>query len=199
MQPVASQIVLVHGLWDNPRLFDPLVKQLNRDDVEIFTPNLPHQAGRMSLMELAIELDRKIHSRFDALTPIVLLGFSMGGLISRLWLQEIDGAVRTKHFISVGSPHRGTLTAQPVPRWLFKGIAEMKRGSDLISALNKKSYLLDSVKCSSYFCRWDLMVFPGWQAVLPIGAFHAVPVISHKALMTETKSVEILASAILTN
>ena len=197
MSPYDRNLVLVHGLWDNPRIFDRLVGYLNRDNLMLFTPHLPHEGGRISLRNLASQLNRLILEHFGPEVPVHLLGFSMGGVICRVWLQEIGGALRTNCFISVGSPHHGTFTAQLVPSWLLSGVADMKRGSDFLRELNRDVHLLQSVKCSSYFCRWDLMVFPGWQAILPIGSRYSIPVLTHKELIANSKSIEILGNAII--
>lgn len=113
-------------------------------------------------------------------------------MASGLW-----GFRRCRRFISVGSPQQGTLTAQWIPRWLFAGLADMKRGSPLLNHLNADLTALQRVECMSFFCRWDLMVVPGWQAVLPMGTQEAVPVLSHQQLMAHPLSLEILMRTIL--
>ncbi len=190
-------LVLVHGLWDNPKIFCDLVKRLNQYCVEILVPDIPHEYGRIPLSMLASNLDNLILDRFGSQTTIDLLGFSMGGVISRVWLQYLGGALRTNHFLSVGSPHQGTFTAECIPSWLMPGIGDMKRSSPLLKGLNSDIYLLDGVKCSSYFCRFDMMVVPGWQAVLPIGSSQALPSVTHKGMITQPKSLEILIKDII--
>ena len=196
MRSQVRKLVLVHGLWDKPNVFDRLVSYLSIDDLIIFTPHLPHDGGRIGLKNLAIELDRLILERYGHDQFIELLGFSMGGIICRIWLQQMGGAHRTDSFISIGSPHYGTYTAQVIPHWLFCGVADMKRGSQLIQELNNNIQLLHTVRCSSYFCRWDLMTFPGWQAVLPIGDHFDIPVLTHKDLIANPRSLRILAKTI---
>ena len=49
----------------------------------------------------------------------------MGGIIARYWIKKLNGYLNTKRFISIGSPHNGTLTAQFVPDYPFKGISEI--------------------------------------------------------------------------
>ena len=199
MPPLGLNLVLVHGLWDDPLVFNGLVGFLHKEGIGTFSPHLPHEEGRTSLKQLAFDLDGLIFERFGEDTSIDLLGFSMGGVVSRVWLQQLGGASRTRSFISVGTPHCGTFTAQLVPSWLRQGIADMKRGSFLLNELNRDSHLLQEVKCSSYFCRWDLVVFPGWQAILPIGSSHSVPVLTHKELLSNPKSIEILGNAIISD
>ena len=155
------KLVLVHGLWDTPQVFSSLINRLYRDDLVIFSPHLPHQGGKVPLMTLVKDLDRLIIHRFGEKTQVEILGFSMGGLIARAWLQNFGGLLRASDFISVGCPHKGTFTAQLVPSFLYPGIADMKRDSYFISELNKSADSLAGIRCSSYFCKWDLMVCPG--------------------------------------
>ena len=192
-------LVLVHGLWDTPHLFHRLVRQLEDHQVPLLVPHLPHRLGAIPLRSLAEQLDGHIQARWGAERPIDILGFSMGGIISRVWLQELGGASRSHRFISVGSPQRGTLTAQWIPRWLFAGLADMKRGSRLLRHLNADPSSLRRLACTSFYCRWDLMVFPGWQAVLPLGTQHAVPVLTHQQLMAHPRALELLTQTILSD
>jgi len=192
-------IFLVHGLWNNPKLFDKLIKKIKVDDYILFRPHLPHKFGKTSLRHLARDLDSKIKELVAPEIEIDIVGFSMGGLISRLWLQNYDGFLRTKRFFSIGSPHFGTFTAQMIPSSFMPGISEMKRGSLLLSQLNNDLTSLEKVECISFFTKWDLMSFPGWQAKLPIGVNYHVPVLTHKELITNPISLDILANKIFEN
>lgn len=176
-------LVLVHGLWDTPRLFVRLIQHLDQPQRPMLVPHLPHGLGAVPLRQLASRLDRHIQDRFGAEQIVDLLGFSMGGVIGRIWLQELGGAARTSRFFSVGSPQQGTLAALPIPRLLLAGAADMKIGSALLRDLRSGSVALDGLLCRSYFCRWDLMVCPGWRAVLPTGSRRELPVWTHQQLM----------------
>ena len=190
-------LVLVHGLLDTPRLFSRLERRLEGQDRPVLSPHLPHRFGATPLRQLAQQLDGLIQERWGVETSIDILGFSMGGVIARTWLQELGGAKRTHRFLSVGSPQQGTLTAQCVPAWLFAGLADMKRGSPLLRSLNGNYSDLQAVECISFFCRWDLMVCPGWQAVLPIGKSTPVSVWTHQQLMSHPRSLDLLTEALL--
>ena len=141
---------------------------------------------------MAEDLDAFISKEFGGEILINLFGFSMGGLISRTWLQKMNGAKRTKNFISVGSPHQGTFTAQVVPSSLFPGIAQMKRNSLFLHDLNNDINALKTINCRSFFCFCDLMVFPGWESVLPVGPSFSLPVLTHKGLIYNPKAIEII-------
>ncbi|WP_320667791.1 esterase/lipase family protein [Prochlorococcus sp. MIT 1307] len=196
MTSLERNLILVHGLWDDPRIFNRLLGYLEKSNLCVYTPHLPHKGGSIPLQKLAFLLEELINKRFGADKVVDLLGFSMGGLVSRVWLQELGGALRTNSFISVGTPHRGTVMAECIPSWWLPGVADMKRGSDLLRDLSRDVHKLQAVKCSSYFCRWDLMTFPGWQATLPIGANFSVPVLTHKDLISHPKSLKIISHAI---
>ena len=192
-------IFLIHGLWNNPKLFEKLIKNIKEDDYELHIPHLPHKFGKTPLKSLARDLDSKIVELVGPEIEIDIVGFSMGGLISRFWLQNYDGFLRTKRFFTIGTPHFGTYTAQIIPSILMPGIAEMKRGSSLLSQLNNDLTSLEKVECTSFFTKWDLMSFPGWQSKLPIGDSYHLPVMTHKELITNSSSLDILAQKIFNN
>ena len=192
-----TPLVLVHGLWDTPRLFRRLEQNLGERRAPLLIPHLPHGLGTTPIRALADQLGRDIEAAFGPDTPIDLLGFSMGGLIGRTWIQLAGGHRRTRRFISVGSPQQGTLTAQPWPRWLLAGVADMKLGSRLLRQLNDNVDGLRSVDCASFFCTADLMVWPGWRAVLPVGPRQSVPVLTHQQLMRDPAALDALVAELL--
>ena len=97
-------LVLVHGLWDSPNIFKPLKKRLAPSGMEIFSPHLPHRLGVTPLEVLAEDLQYQISARFGPKQALNVLGFSMGGVVLRCWLQLLGGDQRTKLFVSLGSP-----------------------------------------------------------------------------------------------
>ena len=194
-------LVLIHGLWDTPRLFRHLVTRLDGHRDPLLIPHLSHRLGHTPLLELAQNLGKRIDAEFGPDSTVDVLGFSMGGLIARAWIQEFGGYRRTRRFLCVGSPQRGTLTAQLVPRALLAGIADMKIGSAFIRRLQRTQRRqpdqLAQIDCRSYFCALDLMVIPSWLGVLPVGTARGLPAWSHPGLVSHPASVETLAQALL--
>ncbi|WP_320676540.1 alpha/beta hydrolase [Prochlorococcus sp. MIT 1300] len=197
MNRLRRPLVLVHGLWDKPSIFNRFIQELDCPGEKIFAPYLEHKFGRVGLMELANNLNLQICRRWGDETLVDLFGFSMGGLVGRIWLQDFGGASRTHRFLSVGSPHRGTFAAQLVPYAFFPGIAEMKRGSALIRGLNYDFSKLKDVVCHSFYCRFDLMVLPGWEALLPVGSIDLIPVLTHQQLISDRKALRIFSNTLL--
>lgn len=194
-------LVLVHGLWDTPRLFRHLVNSLGGEREPLLIPHLPHGLGHVPLGQLAEGLDHEIRTAFGPDATVDLLGFSMGGLVARAWIEHLGGHRRTRRFVCVGSPQRGTLMAQPVPRALLAGIADMKIGSRFLRQLQASQqqhpHRLGGVDCRSFFCPLDLLVVPSWRGVLPVGPIRALPAMTHPGLVSEPRSVAALRAVLL--
>jgi triacylglycerol lipase len=186
-------LVLVHGMLDSSRVFDRLLTYLGELQRPLLLPDLPLRFGMTPITESAALLAARIEAAFGAEQPIDLFGFSMGGVIARTWIQMMGGHRRTRRFISVASPHHGTLTAQPWPRRPMAGIADLKQGSALLRQLNGDLSSLEAIECCSFYSGLDLVVVPGWRAVLPVGAQKMLPVWTHPQLLNDHLSLQLLA------
>ena len=195
--PQSTPLVLVHGLWDTPRLFRRLEEELRGRRQPLLVPHLPHGLGQRPLLELATQLGRLVNERFGPDQPVDVLGFSMGGLVGRSWIQLAGGAGRVRRLISVGSPQRGSLVAAPWPgRWLAS-IADMRPGSPLLRRLNGDLSALAGVDCCSFWCLADHMVVPSWTGVLPVGRCQQLPVWSHRQLITSPAALGPIVAELL--
>lgn len=190
-------LVLVHGLFDTPRVFDRLERRLAGRRQPLLMPALPLRFGIATIETSAQRLARQIETAFGSREPIDILGFSMGGVIARTWIQLMGGHARTRRFLSLGSPQQGTLVAQPWPRILLAGIADLKLGSPLLRQLNADLTPLRGIDCSSYGTAFDLMVVPGWRGVLPIGPRRMLPVWTHRQLLRHPAALDPLVEALL--
>tara|TARA_Y100000766_G_C18772106_1_gene538847 strand:+ start:393 stop:962 length:570 start_codon:yes stop_codon:yes gene_type:complete len=181
---------MIHGLWNTSNIFSSLKSKLDEMGIEYFAPTLNHAYGMTSIVELTDLLNEMILEKYGFEKEIDILGFSMGGIIGRYWIKKFNGYKRTRRFITVGSPHNGTLASQLVPNYPFSGIAEMKINSKLLRDLSKYDYLLNEIDCISFFTYWDLMVFPGWRANLNIGEKISLKVFKHRNLVSNPIAVE---------
>jgi len=176
-------LVLVHGLWDTPRLFDRLLAHLDGAFPQVLVPHLPHGLGRVPIETMARWLNHEINGAFGAHSTVDILGFSMGGLISRCWIQEHEGHKRTRRFVCVGSPQRGTLTAQLVPRRWLPSIADMKLGSSFVRRLER--------------ARQQQPEQLERRGVLPVGSRRALPVWTHPQLIVHPVAIQEVAETLL--
>ena len=185
-----NPIILIHGLWNTSSIFSLLSSKLDEKEVEYFAPTLNHAFGMTSIVELTNLMDQLILEKYGLEQEIDILGFSMGGIIGRYWINKFNGYKRTKRFITIGSPHNGTLTSQLVPKYPFRGISEMKINSSLLRDLAKYDYFLNDIDCISFFTYWDLMVFPGWRANLNVGEKISLNIFKHRNLVRNPAAVE---------
>ncbi|WP_225867535.1 triacylglycerol lipase [Cyanobium sp. NIES-981] len=193
----APPLVLVHGLLDTPAVFRGLKRELAGRREPLLIPALPLRLGRTPVLEAAELLGSHIEAAFGRQQPIDLLGFSIGGVIARCWIQLLGGHGRLRRFISVGSPQQGTLTAQPWPARLFRGIGDLQWGSALLERLNRDLDPLRRIECHSFYSGLDLVVLPGWRAVLPVGARTMLPVLTHPQLLRDRAALRPLAKELL--
>lgn len=190
-------LVLVHGLFDTPRVFERLERVLAGRRQPLLQPALPLRFGIAPIQISAQRLAGHIEAAFGVSEPIDILGFSMGGVIARTWIQLLGGHARTRRFLSLGSPQQGTLTAQPWPRLPLAGIADLKLGSALLRQLNADLTPLQGIDCCSYGTAFDLMVVPGWRGVLPVGPRRMLPVLTHQQLLRHPAALEPLVEDLL--
>ena len=192
-----NPIVLIHGLWNTANIFYSITSKLDEIGIEYFAPTLEHEYGMTSIVELTNSLNNLILEKYGCEQELDILGFSMGGIIGRYWIKKFNGYKRTRQFITVGSPHNGTLTSQLVPKYPFRGISEMKISSFLLRDLSNYDYLLKDINCISFFTYWDLMVFPGWRANLNSGEKISLKIYKHKNLVRNPEAVEKIIDKLL--
>jgi triacylglycerol lipase len=195
--PAPVPLVLVHGLWDSPRLFRRLEEQLAGRRDPLLIPHLPHGLGDRALVDLAQQLDHAVCRQFGPEVPVDVLGFSMGGVIARTWLQLAGGRGRVRRLTVVGSPQRGSLLAIPWPRRWLAGIADLRPFSPLLRRLDADVSALEAVECCSFWCLTDGMVIPSWTGVLPVGRRQLLPVWDHKQLITHPRALGSIVAELL--
>ena len=192
-----NPIILIHGLWNTSDIFSSITSKLDQIGIEYFAPTLKHEYGMTSIVELTNLLNDLILEKYGLEKELDILGFSMGGIIGRYWIKKFNGYKRTRKFITVGSPHNGTLASQLVPKYPFTGISEMKINSFFLRELSKYDYLLKGINCISFFTYWDLMVFPGWRANLNSGEKISLKIYKHKNLVRSPEAVERIIERLL--
>ena len=188
---------MIHGLWNTSSIFSSITSKLDDIGIEYFAPTLKHSYGMTSILDLTNKLNELILEKYGLEKEIDILGFSMGGIIGRYWLQKFNGYKRTRRLISIGSPHKGTLMAQFIPKYPFKGISEMKINSKFLRGLENNDVFLNDIECINFFTYWDLMVFPGWGTNLNFGKKISVKVFKHRNLVRNKSVVNKIINEII--
>ena len=155
--PRVPRVVLVHGIFEQGRNLVTLKKHLEKRGFECYVPKMNPRDGRGGLDKLAIRLKQDIDKKFGPDEPISVVGFSMGGIVSREYLQHLGGAKRCEQLITVSSPHHGTELA-----WLYptRGVEQMRPGSQFLSDLAKTEDRLAGIQITSYRSPLDLVIVP---------------------------------------
>jgi len=160
--PIATKAVLVHGIFEDGTKFRKMKARLESHGIQCIAPKLLHQDGTGGLDYLAAHLRDDIEAAFGKDEKIIVIGFSMGGLISRHYLQQLGGAERCATFITISSPHNGTAAAWTYPS---KGAMQMRTGSPFLADLARTEDRLDGIPVVSYRTPMDLIILPADSSV----------------------------------
>ncbi len=180
-QPVKTKVVLVHGFLETGSSFKTLQKRLEKLGCECYAPKLKHSDGRGGLENLAVHLKKDIEAKFGDKEPIKIVAFSMGGLVSRYYLQNLGGAARCENLITIASPHNGTKAA-----WLYptRGAVEMRPGSKFLTDLHQTQDSLKNLKITSYRTRLDLIILPSTSSIWDRAENLEHPALLHPLMLT---------------
>ena len=95
---------------------------------------------------------------------IDIISHSMGGLVSRWFVEKLGGDDQVDDLVTLATPHQGTLKAYAGS--LAPACREMLPGSDLIYELNSEA-LPSSVNYTAVWGSSDHVFFQEWRSKLP--------------------------------
>lgn len=192
--PAVQRVVLVHGIFETGAGFRTLKKNLEKRGFECFVPRLRPSDGRHGLHQLALALQQDIDTKFGPKDPIHLVAFSMGGIVSRQYLQVLGGASRCKNFITISSPHHGTKAA-----WLYpsQGAVEMRPGSPFLANLEKTEDRLGKIPVASYRTPMDLIILPPTSSVWDRAENIEFPILMHPLMITSKTVISDIENRLL--
>ena len=179
----SRRVVLVHGIWDTSAIFGPMATALTQKGFFPLAPDLIPSNGDLALDQLALQVAVFVEKRIPPEEPFDLVGFSMGGLVSRYYAQRLGGIERIRRLITISTPHRGTLWAHTGGN---PGSRQMRPGSAFLSDLNRDAAMLEGVNFVSIWTPLDLMILPAGSSSLRIGSEFRIPVALH-ARMPKSK------------
>lgn len=133
VEAAGTPILLVHGMVDNRSIFTVLRRSLQRRGFHrVLSLNYSPLTGdvRTAAERLAAEVEEICAD--TGFERIHVIGHSMGGLISRYYVQCLGGDARVHTLVTLGSPHGGTLPAYLVPHRLGR---QLRPGSDVVREL----------------------------------------------------------------
>lgn len=186
-------VLVVHGIWDSKLRMRPLLEGLRlRGLPSAFT--LRPNDGSAPIESLA----RQVRDQAQRLCAehgvphLDLVGFSMGALTARYYLQRLGGVDRTRRFVSISGPQQGTHMAR-LSR--LAGVRQMRPGSALIRDLQSDPEPWGHVQVHCIYTPFDLMIVPARSSVLPgARSIHSVTVPWHRRMIADRRVLDLTAS-----
>ncbi len=188
-----NPILLVHGIMDTSYKMRQISSHLQALGWRVFDIDLKPNNGDARLEILAGQVADLVDRTFEPDRQIDLLGFSMGGLVSRYYLQRLGGIQRVQRFISISAPHQGTIAAYFSLR---PGCVQMRPDSEFIADLNSDVHRLNCLNFTSIWTPLDLIILPPRSSQLGIGTEMTIPVLTHPLMVTDRRTLEAIADAL---
>lgn len=188
-------VLLVHGIWDEGTRFDRMRAALERaGHAPTMALDLTPNDGSSTIEALAEQVDGAAGALLGetASEKIDLVGFSMGALVSRYWVQRMRGKTSTRRFVSISGPHHGTLTAFAMKK---AGVMQMRPESPLIAELRSDRQPWGEVEVHTMWTPYDLMIVPPRSSQLPCATSdHCIPIALHRWMITHPRALERVVS-----
>jgi triacylglycerol lipase len=188
---LVDNILLVHGIYDTGRSFGKMTDYLSRSGGwATHTPDFQSNGGQVPIDKLADQIAVYEQRYLPQDRQFILLGFSMGGIVSRYYLQWLGGLERVKQFISISTPHQGTLTAylnrKPAGR-------QLRRNSEFLADLNRDAKRLQQVNHASLWTPFDLMILPATSSKIDHGRNIIIPALAHYLMLFSKRCWTVVA------
>jgi triacylglycerol esterase/lipase EstA (alpha/beta hydrolase family) len=183
----ARPVLLVHGVLVNDGMWFRFRRAIVRCGIApVYTMNYgpPHADIEHFANQLAAKID-SVRAATGA-ERVVLVGHSMGGLVSRAYLRRFGGD-RVSKLITIGTPHHGSVLA-----WSFvgRGLEQMRPGNPWLVELNRNENQSVPVPIVSIWSQHDSMVAPQASSVLACAENVALFGVGHNAMLGDERVVD---------
>lgn len=158
----ATPILLVHGIVDNHTIFSPLERALRRrgfTDLSSFDYGLLTSDVRATADDLAVAIEKLVEE--SGSEKVHVIGHSLGGLITRYYVQRMCGHQRVHTVVTLGTPHQGTALARAGS--LLPLVRQLRPDSDLIAELNESAPDCDT-RFLAFYSDLDQLIVPSRNA-----------------------------------
>lgn len=185
VDPGKAPVVLIHGIDGSAQDMSRLACALRASGREVHTPSLVPNDGTASIEELSKQLADYI-AREGVGQPFDLIGYSMGGIVARHYLQQQEASPqRVRRYVSLSAPHHGTITAfaRSGP-----GAKQMRVGSTFLTQLNQATP--PPVPTTSFWTPTDLIIVPAISSRLPHGRNVRLIGLGHFSCIIEKRCID---------
>lgn len=192
---LANPVLLVHGFLIDMRVFNKMSAYLTALDKQVHRFNLETNYGNLGLDKLAEQISNYVAKNFPPSQKFDLIGLSMGGLVSRYYLQKLGGSDRVERFITISSPHKGTLMAHFLP---LTSCVQMRPNSEFLQDLNRDLKPLTKVNYTCLWTPYDFIIVPPESSLLGIGKEIKLEVFTHRMMVRDDRTFQAIAEVLNT-
>ncbi len=183
----------MHGLNDTRAIFQTMAPSLIKLGWSVHDLDLLPSNGELLLDKLAQQVADYVDTTFAPAQKLSVIGFSMGGIVSRYYIQRLGGIDRVKSFVTIASPHQGTWVAQLSQR---PGCIQMRPKSAFLQDLERDVEMLNQLNVTSIWTPYDLMIIPANSSQLPVGKNIQLPILRHDWMVTDSRCLSVVAEAL---
>lgn len=188
---MSTPVLLVHGIWESGGRFDRMVQELAHAEIgPTRALSLRPSDGSAPIEDLAGQIAHGAKALLDetGARRLDLVGFSMGALASRYFIQRGGGRELIRRFISIAGPHAGTLMAYVMRK---PGVRQMRPKSPLLEDLAQDDDPFGEVEVHTLWTPFDAMIVPPRSSRLSAAASdHRLPIALHRWMITHPRAVE---------
>jgi triacylglycerol lipase len=160
----------------------------------VYSFNLVPNYGTIGIDEFAAQVVDYVDKTFNPEQHFDLVGLSMGGLVSRYYIQKLGGINRVQRFIAISSPHNGTWMAYTL--W-NKACVQMRPKSAFLVSLNQDVTMLKQLNFTSIWTPWDFMIVPANSSQMPVGKEVKLTIFAHASMARHPQSLKAVAEALM--
>jgi triacylglycerol lipase len=191
MKSKSSVAILIPGIFDRGQSMLRMKQTLESAGFSAHYINLKPNTGLHGLEPLSLQVKNLVDEVSDGNSTCALVGFSMGGIVGRYYLQALGGNARVHKFISISSPHYGSYWANFLP---YKGGRQLRIGSSFLTGLNAGIESLSGTAPVSMWTRYDVTILPHVNARLPIGRSYEFPVKLHRWMPSDRDVISVVSA-----
>jgi triacylglycerol lipase len=189
-----NPVLLVHGIIRTSSVFRTMLPYLTQLGWSVYTVDLTPNNATRGLDQMAAQLAGLVDELFAPEQPFDLVGLSMGGLVTRYYVQRLGGIDRVQRFISISAPNQGTWAAY---LWNRCACIQMRPGSDFLNDLNQDAQMLERINFTFLWTPWDAIIIPARNSQMPVGREVKLSnVFAHACMVANPHSLEALAAAL---
>jgi triacylglycerol lipase len=188
-------VVFVHGFLAAGAGFDPM-----RIEVEdaLGLPTLDYTYGPLATFEdVVARLEAHIDAHVPAHATLSLVGHSLGGIVARSYLHELEQEHRVDRVITIATPHAGTVPARYAPSGLAQAQV-IRPGSEVLRRLREHRERALHIPHVAIVAGQDKMCFPPESAAaIEHADVHRFDDLGHNEILYDRRVIELVARSLV--